>query len=211
LNVFNESLAATARATQKAATAKSVLEAARMEFERVGYEAANIRTIAKRAGVSPGTVIHHHGDKRELLHAALFEDLDATLRSVLADLGDGPLRGQLSRLTAGVFRYYEKRPKLSRTLLKESLFADPPWAERFTAQVTMVHAAISQLAERAIARKELRPDVQPARLGVAYFSFFYFALIGWVQGGHPQPVALVDQLLEQHLAGLRPTRRRKAR
>ncbi len=199
------------RATQKAATAKSVLEAAREEFERVGFEAANIRAIARRAGVSPGTVIHHHGDKRELLHAALFEDLDATLHRVLADLGDGTLLEQLSRLTAGVFRYYEKRPRLSRTLLKESLFADPPWAERFTAQVTMVHAAIARLAARAIARKELRADVQPALLGVAYFSFFYFALIGWVQGGHPQPVALVDHLLAQHLAGLRPKPRRKAR
>jgi AcrR family transcriptional regulator len=200
------------RATQKAATAKAVLEAARAEFERVGYEAANIRAIAARAKVSPGTVIHHHGDKRELLHAALFEDLEETLREAIADLERSsralPLAKQLGRLTRSVFAYYEKRPALSRTLLKESLFADPPWAGRFTAQVATLHAAIVQLAVAARERGELRADADPALLGATYFSFFYFALIAWVQGAHPAPVAFVERLLGEHLAGLTPRRRR---
>ncbi len=196
------------RAAQKEATAKAVLDAAREEFERVGYEAANIRAIAARAGVAAGTVIHHHGDKRELLHAALFADLDATLRKAIAERGDGTLEAELSRITRAVFRYYKKRPALSRTLLKESLFADPPWAQRFSGQVAMVHGEIAELAKAAIARKELRADVDPALLGVVYFSFFYFALIAWVQGGHERPVELVEHLLQQHLAGLRPRRSR---
>src|SRR4051812_49671972 len=128
MNAFNEPTGS--RAAQKAATARAVLEAARTEFERVGYEAANIRAIAKRAGVSAGTVIHHHGDKRELLHAALFEDLEATLRRALAGLATGSenlIEQQLDQLTRAMFRYYRKRPALSRTLLKESLFADEPW------------------------------------------------------------------------------------
>ncbi len=191
------------RAAQKQATAKAVLEAARAEFEAVGYEKANIRAIAARANVAPGTVIHHHGDKRDLLHAALFEDLDTTLRKALADLGPPPLDKQLGKLTRAVFRYYEKRPALSRTLLKESLFADPPWANKFTAQVAMCHQAIAKLATEAITRGELRKDTDPALLGVAYFSYFYFALIGWVQGGHAKPVALVEHLLQQHLRSAR--------
>jgi AcrR family transcriptional regulator len=197
------------RAAQKAATAKAVLEAAREEFERVGYEAANIRSIAARAKVAAGTVIHHHGDKRELLHAALFEELDAALRGALTQLGPPPLATQLGKLTRHVFRYYQKRPALSRTLLKESLFAEQPWAGKFTAQVGMVHATIARLASEAIARGELRDDVDPALLGAAYFSFFYFALIAWVQGGHPQPVAFVEHLLAQHLSGLTPRRTRR--
>lgn len=209
--MFSERARRTGRAAQKAATGEAVLEAARAEFERVGFEAANIRAIAARAGVAPGTVIHHHGDKRELLHAALFADLDATLRGALAALGSGPLEAELVRLTRAVFRYYKKRPALSRTLLKEALFADPPWAQRFTGQVATVHAAIARLAQEAITRGELRDDVEPALLGVAYFSFFYFALIAWVQGGHDQPVALVERLLHQHLEGLRPPPRRRSR
>ncbi len=202
------------RATQKEATGKAVLEAAREEFERVGFEAASLRAIAARAGVSAGTVIHHHGDKRELLHAALFDDLDETLRHALSRLGPGPLETQLSELTGAVFAYYQRRPKLSRTLLKESLFADPPWAGKFTAQAGMVHGALARLASEAGARGELRPDVDGALFAVAYLSFFYFALISWVQGAHGAPVPLVEHLVRQHLEGLRPTKkpsRRKTR
>jgi AcrR family transcriptional regulator len=197
------------REARKAATAKAVLDAAREEFERVGFEAANIRAIAARAKVAPGTVIHHHGDKRELLHAALFEGLDDAIRRALGDLGPPPLASQLGALTKHVFRYYQKRPALSRTLLKESLFADEPWSGRFAAQVAMVHGSIARLGAESIARGELRKDVDPALLGATYFSFFYFALIAWVQGGHPQPVAFVERLLDQHLSGLAPRRTRR--
>ena len=59
--------------------------------------------------------------------------------------------------------------------------------------------------EQASARGELRPGVDAALFGAAYFSFFYFALISWVQGAHGAPVALVERLIGQHLEGLRPS------
>ncbi|MFP2926570.1 TetR/AcrR family transcriptional regulator [Pyxidicoccus sp. 3LG] len=199
------------RATQKEATGKAVLEAARAEFERVGFEAANLRAIAARAGVSAGTVLHHYGDKRDLLHAALFDDLDATLRKAISEPGAGPLEKQLSRLTRAVFGYYQQRPRLSRTLLKESLFAEEPWARKFTAQAGRVHGALARLAVDASARGELRPDVDGALFAVAYLSFFYFALIAWVQGAHAAPESMVDHLVLQHLEGLRPTKKPRRR
>jgi AcrR family transcriptional regulator len=195
------------RAAQKAATRDAVLRAAREEFGRVGFEAANLRAIAERASVSAGTVVHHYGDKRELLHAALFEDLEKTLSRALARLGPPPLEHQLRALTRAMFRYYEKRPQLSRTLLKESLFADPPWAERFTSQVGRAHATISRLALEARERREFREDADVALFSVAYFSFFYLGLIAWVQGAHRDPTGLVGRLVDQHLAGLRPPRK----
>lgn len=200
--MFNES--PNSRVAQKTATGVAVLEAAREEFERVGFEGANLRTIASRAGVSAGTVLHHFGDKKELLHAALFHDLETTLTRVLADLGPGPLEAQLKRLTRGVFKYYQRRPTLSRPLLKESLFADGVWAQRFTAQLGQAHAAVARLTEEAIARGELRAGVNGPLFSVAYFSFFYFALISWVQGAHANPGLLVERLIAQQLEGQRP-------
>jgi AcrR family transcriptional regulator len=199
---------ATTRAARKQATGEAVLEAARAEFERVGYEAASLRAIAARAGVSAGTVLHHHGDKRELLHAALFADLEAALQVAIESLGDRPLEVELDALARAVFSYYERRPGLSRTLLRESMFADPPWAERFAGQARDVHAAIARLAAAAAARGELRADAgaaDVALLGAAWLSFFYFALIAWVQGAHAEPAALVGRLIHQHLEGLRPS------
>ena len=195
------------RAAQKAATRDEVLRAARDEFERVGFEAANLRAIAARAGVSAGTVLHHSGDKRELLYAALFDDLEATLVKGLEGLGALPLTDALHKVGARIFGYYRARPKLSRVLLRESLFADGPWGQRFVGQVTGVHQRITELTRAALARGELRAGTEPMLVATAWFSFFYFALIGWVQGSVSDPVALVGQLFTQHLDGLRPTRR----
>ena len=199
----------TSRQARKAETAAAVLEAARDEFERVGFEKANLRAIATRAGVSAGTVLHHFKDKRELLHAALFDELDRTLKRALAVPGSGPLEAQLDRLARAVLHHYQARPKLSRTLLAESLFADPPWAQRFAAQTGAVHAALVALTTAAVRRKEFQPSLDAPLFAVAWLSFFYFALISWAQGAHAQPVSLVGKLTSQHLAGHR--RKRSAR
>jgi AcrR family transcriptional regulator len=191
----------TSRAEQKETTRSDVLQAARDEFERVGFDAANIRSIAARAGVSPGTVLHHSGDKRELLHAALFDDLESTLSRAFDKLEGKTLDAQLTRVAERVFAYYRRRPKLSRVLLKEALFAEGPWSQRFVGQVTRVHQRIGELAQAAITRGELRADASPVLVAAAWFSFFYFSLIGWVQGSVKDPVALVGQLFQQHLAG----------
>jgi AcrR family transcriptional regulator len=199
------------RATQKEATGRAVLNAARREFERVGFEAASLRTIAANAGVSAGTVLHHYGEKRDLLHAALFDDLNRALARGLKDLGSGPLEDQLFALAHTLFRHYQRRPRLSRTLLKESLFAEEPWAQRFSGQTATVHQAVARQVDLAIERGELRAGADGSRFAVAYLSFFYFALIAWVQGAHRDPVALVRNLVRQHLDGMRPkkpTRRR---
>lgn len=209
--MVNEKPGATRRAVQKEETRRAVLDAARAEFERVGFESANLRAIAARAGVSAGTVLHHYGDKRELLHAALFDDLDATWRAALGNPGRGPLEEQLSRLTSAIFAYYQARPTLSRTLLKESLFAEEPWATRFASQIVFVTTEITRLAKEAMARGELREDCDAALLSAAWVSFFHFGQISWAQGKYPTPISLIDHLMRQHLEGLRPVQKQPSR
>jgi AcrR family transcriptional regulator len=201
MNTFNEESAGT-RNEQKAQTRRAVLEAARAAFEGDGFEGANIRDIASAAGVSAGTVLHHFGSKRELLYAALFHDLERALEGAVAGVGRDPLEDQLDRLSRAVFHHYQERPRLSRVLLKESLFAEPPWAERFQAQTAGVHQAVVCMGEAAVARGELSPRVDLRVLAMAYLSFFYFALIAWAQGAHADPARLVRAQVVQHLDGL---------
>jgi AcrR family transcriptional regulator len=200
------------RQTQKAETREAVLEAARDEFEAVGFEAASVRGIAGRAGVSAGTVLHHFGEKRELLYAALFHGLEATLDRALASASRRRgLEQSVSTLGAAVFSFYLARPTLARTLLKESLFADGPWAGRFLGQLQRVHVRLTELVREAITRRELIAGVDAEPVAGAWLSFFYFALIGWTQGAHPSPILLVDRLFEQHLAKLRSPPRSRSR
>lgn len=191
------------RAKQKRETREAILEAARAEFEAEGFDGANMRAIAKRAGVAAGTIIHHFGGKRELLHAAFFADLDDVLQRALSKTGPGSLEARLGRLSRAVFGYYLERPALSRTQLKESLFAAPPWADRFGAQVEQVHTTVADWVAEAMAAGELAPSGEPPLIAASYLSFFYFALLGWARGSVDAPEAMVASLMAHHLRALR--------
>jgi AcrR family transcriptional regulator len=200
VNVFS-------RAEQKATTRTKILDVARAHLERSGFEATSIRAVAKDAGVAAGTVLLHFRDKEDLLHAALFDDLARTWNEARQGAKKRSLETDLVNLAKAFFDYYAARPALSRTLLRSSLFAEPPWNERFARQVAEVHAHVAGLAREAKAKKELSDDVDEALLGVAFFSFYYFALLAWAQGGLPDPLRLFRRSLTQHLDGVRPRRK----
>lgn len=197
------------RATQKEETRQRILAVARAHFERDGFEGASVRGIAAEAGVAAGTVLLHFADKRDLLHAALFDDLAALIEAETAKRPTETLHAALVALARRFFGYYRARPALSKTLLREALLAESPWRERFTSQVARVHGYIAGLAAEAKRRGELSDAADPALLGVTFFSFYYFALIGWVQGALPDPVPLFERLLADHLRGLTPTTQKR--
>jgi AcrR family transcriptional regulator len=183
------------RAVQKAATRARILDAARQALDTLGYEATNLRAVAQAAGVSTGAVLSHFRDKQDLLHTALFEDLERTWATARLTKKKRTLEQELTHIAATFFAYYAKRPALSRALLRESLFADPPWNERFAAQVAEVHQHVAALHR---AHRHSKPEAA-ALFGAAFFSFYYFALLAWLQGGHPDPLGLFTKLLSQHL------------
>jgi hypothetical protein len=88
-------------------------------------------------------------------------------------------------------------------LLRESLFADDPWRARFAAQVARVANHVAALAEQAKADGELAPRTDSHILSLAFCSFYYLALIGWVQGGIEDPLAFFKKLMAQHLTQVR--------
>lgn len=188
-------LSETSRAAQKAATRARILDAARAALETAGYEQTNLRAIAKAAGVSTGAILAHFRDKQDLLHTALFEDLERTWAAAKASRRKRTLEQELTHIASTFFAYYAKRPALSRALLRESLFAEPPWSERFATQVADVHQHVAALHRQS---RQSTPQ-QAALFAAAFFSFYYFALLAWLQGGHPDPLGLFQKLLSQHL------------
>ena len=198
------STASKPRDARKAATQARILEVARLHFERDGFDAASIRAIASESGVATGTVLLHFTDKAGLLHAALHEDLEKAIARSLATKARGPLLTRLAAVARPFYAYYAARPKLSRTLLRESLFAEEPWRARFNQQVLRVTAHVAMLVEQARADGELAPTTDTQMLSVAFLSFYYFALLGWVQGGIEDPLAWFKKLMAQHLGVTRP-------
>jgi AcrR family transcriptional regulator len=197
-------MAVPTRHARKEATQARILDVARLHFERDGFEGANIRAIAAESGVATGTVLLHFADKAGLLHAALHEDLERAIAGCLAARKRGPLLARLCAVARPFYAYYARRPTLSRTLLRESLFADPPWRERFNEQVIRVTTHVAMLVEQARAGGEVARNTDAGLVSAAFASFYYLALIGWVQGGIADPLALFRALMAQHLTGARP-------
>ena len=72
-----------------------LIDAAKAEFLRCGYQKASLRTIAQAAGATTGAVYFCFGSKAELFHAVVDETADA-LRHLLIDGAEGEDTGSVS-------------------------------------------------------------------------------------------------------------------
>ena len=187
---------------QKEETRSRILEVARTHFERDGFEAASFRAIAEDAEVAVGTVALHFDDKKGLLHAALYDDLEQAIALCLTRGKRGSLIKRLTETMEPAYAYYERRPQLSRTLLESSLFAASPWKERFASQAVRVHVRLVEIVETARGRGEIASDTDVNVFAAAVFSFYYMALIGWAQGQVATPLTLFRSMVEQHIRGV---------
>jgi AcrR family transcriptional regulator len=190
------------RIERKEGTQKRILEVARAHFERHGFEVSSFRGIAEEADVAVGTVALHFVDKRGLLHAALYDDLERAIALCLTRGKRGSIVNRLTEVFEPAYEYYARRPELSRTLLESSLFAASPWKERFAGQAIRVHVRLVEVIEVARARGEIAHSADVTVFAAAAFSFYYMALIGWVQGQVASPQALFRSMLEQHVRGV---------
>ncbi len=143
----------------------------------------------------------HFADKSGLLHAALHEDLEEAIARCLAATTRGRSWRASSAVARPFYAYYAVRPKLSRMLLRESLFADEPWrgAIRRAGRARDRSRRGAGRGGQGRTASSRRPRT-PRSSSVAFCSFYYFALIGWVQGGIDDPLALFKKLMAQHLA-----------
>lgn len=101
-----------------------VLAGAREEFRERGYEAASVRSVARRAGVDPGTVRHWFGDKTHLFTASLgLADVDpaAIVRAAAA----GPLGSLGERLVRSVVEVWDADYGETVRLVIPAVMADP--------------------------------------------------------------------------------------
>ena len=107
-----------------AGTREPVLAAAREEFRERGYEAASVRSVARRAGVDPGTVRHWFGDKTRLFAASLgLADVDPAVVARVA--ADGPVDGLGERLVRAVVELWDADGGTTVRLVIPAVMSDP--------------------------------------------------------------------------------------
>jgi AcrR family transcriptional regulator len=168
----------TARVTPKTDTRQALIEAALQVFLERGFARATTREIARRAGLSEGTMYRHFVDKYELFHEVFFSlatDIGGEFDRLPERAGQGTLRDNLEYVLSLIG---QMQARLSS--LMASIWADPDLSSSFDAHaknkvsggferpepVPMVAAYIR--AEQELGR--VRRDLDPTEAGAVIVS-----------------------------------------
>ncbi len=159
----------TTRATQKLETRRRVLEAAGTLFDANGYEATTTRQIAQACQVSIGTVFAHFPNKQALLHAVLYDGIEAALDRARHKLTtDTGADEAMATFAASLYKFYAAQKQLSQELLNQSLFD----TEAFAAQLQRFREELmSYIPDRSLTTQDKETRAE------ALLSHYFFVLI----------------------------------
>lgn len=173
---------------------RRISAAARAVFTECGYARANMREIAKRAGVATGTLFLYAPDKRNLLLWILNDDLDAVTRDSFASLERerGDLVDHLMHVYEARYRYWGADPDLSLHALQELIVACDVQAtpashladyhERRAVLLECVAGVVRVHQQRGTIEGGLDAEVV-ARLAMAIYNS---AIRTWLRGTAPE-------------------------
>jgi AcrR family transcriptional regulator len=185
------------RQSRSKATVDAIMGATAEVLVGRGYDKASTNLIAKRAGVSIGSLYQYYPNKESLV-AALCErhmtESFAMIVDELAALRSKPLEQAVPELIAALLRLHTNDPDLHRVFLQE--------LPRIQGLEPLQH--INRLVEGAVrAALELRrDDIRPADLDMATFILVHSVQAVTHAAVLRRPDALADASLASEIAEL---------
>lgn len=184
------------------ATRQRIIHEAASEFARLGFDAANINTIAERSGIGKGTIYLYFENKRELFLAMLRSIAQAQLTPVRAALAsEGSLRQRLQRL----FLAFAQQANAERDYFNVYMSALYGVNRAFQAEATKLLrdyvAVIALMLEESRTQGELRNiDVEATALMVLSLTESYVLSAGVLEQSEyeiaRQAQAVADLILQ---------------
>jgi len=194
------------RERQKTEIRSAIIKSALSLFEEAGFEKTTIRRIADRAGVGVGTIFNHYPDKSSLLVAALMDELEWVQAEAFKKMPHKKkLKDKLLHLSRTFYTYYTKKPDLSKTLLKETLFTTGKWKKKLNDQAFEYISTVSLLFEAARDKGDIRPDADCDLAAVSFFSHYLNTLyIGFEETRFmlDESLDLLGILIDQLITGI---------
>lgn len=171
------------------------LEQAVLEiFSNADFHKANIRDVAKRAGVSFNTIYKHFGSKERLVFA--FVDIwlgELTDRIVDHLQGIEDLKEKLRKVLWLQLDYYERNPHLGRILFMTLPMAT--WmADTTFVQKKMIHLYLDVL-KKGQAEGVLTPNVRAGILLDFMLGLVQRSFVMWTQRGQQESLAAQSNVL----------------
>ncbi len=183
--------------------------AARELFSKLGYEAATLRQIARRAHVGLGTLFNYADDKRDLIFLIMNEELDATAeRASEAAAQSSGIVDQLSAFFRVYYAELARELTLSRILLQElTFYSHGKQAAEFQNHRQRLVGRIEDLVRRAQAAGQVRRDLDAAMIARYFFFVYSTAIRWWIGRDNPDPdkgIAELRKLFDLQMSGLAP-------
>ena len=166
------------REASKTETRQLILKAARRLFAQKGMDDCTIRDIARKAGVSPASVVVHFKSKTALLEEALNRDIGKAMAELIASLPkDLALLERLMHLAKGFFRLYDHNRNLYKAFIRQTIFepaGETPNLSRLSEQYILF---LSVMLEEEKVRGNIREEVNTEVAAGGIFSLYIGALI----------------------------------
>lgn len=165
------------------------LETAVMEiFSESDFHQANIRDIAKAAGVSFSTIYHYFGSKERLLFAFVDVWLDELTERIMDHLqGIEDLREKMRKVFWVQLDYYERNPGLGKilfvTLPMKTWMADKTFHQK--KMVNMYLDVLRQGQREGV----LNPDVRAGVLLDFMLGFVQRTFFMWISRGQAESLS----------------------
>jgi len=165
------------------------LEAAVLDvFSKVDFHRADIRTVAKQAGVSFGTIYKYYGSKERLLFTLLSNWIDELADRMIDHLqGIESLKEKLRKVFWVQLDYYERNPNVGRILFMTVPMAT--WmAHKTFEQKKMINIFLSVLRQGQEERV-LNPNVRTGVLLDFMYGLVQRSFYMWIYRGQKESLS----------------------
>lgn len=194
------------RARDAAATQRSILDAAFIEFSDNGLDGARVDAIASRAGTTVRMIYYYFASK-DGLYRAVLEHAYAGIRTAERDLGLEALAPDeaIRRLAEFVFDYEEANPRFVRLVSIENIHRAAHIARSETIQglnatvISTIGAILARGQDAGVFRRDAEPiDVHLLMTAFCFFRVSNRHTLGTIFGQDP----LSPELRARHRAML---------
>lgn len=159
-------------------TRQLILSAAKTLFAEFGPSKCTIRGIAKKAGVSPASVMVHFKTKDALLENTIHEEIEAALTKALATLpADGGLLESFMHISRAMFRFYDTNRNLYRALVANVLLRPSSQTPYLSRQMDQYMTLMAEMVKEQQTAGRIRPQADPQISAGALASLYFGALI----------------------------------
>lgn len=196
------------RSDQKEATRRRVLDAARELFETEGYEETTVRAIARRAGVSVGSVFTSFPSKLEVLSAVMTDRLGDLYEEL--DRVSARLRGSTADRLRSIFALFFAFETRRKRLFLAHIAATYEWQVGATAKPFGHNERLKQVLRDCVTRGVAGGDVDPAvdpelivEMLLAAYAWTY-RLAAWNDADADTMSRCMDQQIGLLAAGFQP-------